>query len=68
VVRKTEDSWYGAFVRRVDQIKEGMPLTEDESVVETMKLLVSAWIRQLKILLVSIQAFDCDIEEIFACR
>lgn len=60
VVRKT------AIARRIEQIQEGIPLTEDESVVETMKLLVSAWIRQLKILLVSIQGFDCDIEEIFA--
>jgi hypothetical protein len=28
-----------------------MPLTEDESVIETMRLLVSAWTQQLKILL-----------------
>jgi transposase len=55
-----------AITRRIEQIKEGIALTEDESVIETMKLLVSAWIRQLKILLVSIQTFDCDIEEIFA--
>lgn len=60
VVRKT------AINRRIEQIQSGTALTEDQSVIECMQLLVSAWIRQLKILLISIQGFDGDIEELFA--
>ena len=57
-----------AITRRLSQIAEGMALTEDESVIQTMTLLVKAWIQQLKILLHSIQAFDLDIEKIFAAH
>jgi transposase len=57
-----------AITRRLGQIEEGMALTEDESVIQTMTLLVKAWIQQLKILLHSIQAFDLDIEKIFAAH
>jgi hypothetical protein len=39
-----------AITRRLSQIKEGMALTEDESVIQTMALLVKTWIQQLKIL------------------
>jgi hypothetical protein len=57
-----------AITRRLGQIKEGMALTEDESVIQTMALLVKTWIQQLKILLHSIQAFDLDIEKIFTAH
>ena len=59
VVRKT------AINRRIEQIKEGTTLTEDKSVVETMEILVNTWIQQLKILLLSIQAFDLNLEKSF---
>ena len=62
VVRKT------AIDRRLAQIKEGTTLTEDKSVVETMKLLVNTWLQQLKILLLSIQKFDLEIEKIFTAH
>ena len=59
VVRKT------AINRRLESIKTSKPLTDDESVIETMTLLVSTWVQQLLILLLSIQAFDQEIEQIF---
>lgn len=62
VVRKT------AIDRRLEQIKEGKTLTEDTSVVETMKLLLNTWLQQLKILLLSIQEFDLEIEKIFTAH
>jgi transposase len=55
-----------AIARRIEQIQTGTALTEDKSVIESMQLLVSAWVRQLKILLISIQGFDGDIEALFA--
>jgi transposase len=57
-----------AIISRLGQIEAGMALTEDESVIETMKLLVNTWIQQLKILLLSIQAFDLEIEKIFTAH
>jgi transposase len=57
-----------AIERRLGQIEEGIALTEDESVIETMTLLVKTWIRQLEILLLSIQAFDLDIEKVFTAH
>lgn len=50
VVRKT------AINRRLESIKDSQPLTEDESVIETMKLLVNAWVKQLLILILSIES------------
>ena len=59
VVRKA------AINRRLDGIKNSMPLTEDESIIETMKLLINTWVQQLLILLLNIQSFDEEIEQIF---
>ena len=59
VVRKT------AINRRLESIKEGKLLTEDESVIETMTLLINAWVQQLLILLLNIQSFDQEIEQLF---
>ena len=59
VVRKT------AINRRLESIKESKPLTEDESVIETMKLLINTWVQQLLILLLNIQYFDQEIEQLF---
>jgi len=51
--------------RRIEQIRQGTTLTEDKSVVEPMKLLVSTWRQQLEILLESIRSFDANIEKLF---
>lgn len=59
VVRKT------AINRRLESIKESKPLTEDKSVIETMQLLMNVWVQQLLILLLSIQSFDQQIEQLF---
>lgn len=59
VVRKA------AINRRLEQIKDSTPLTEDKSVIETMELLMRTWVQQLKMLLLSIQSFDREIEKIF---
>jgi len=52
--------------RRLEQIQQGVVLTEDKGIVEPFQLLVSALIAQLKILLSSITTFDSRIEELFA--
>ena len=59
VVRKT------AINRRLESIKDSKPLTEDESVIETMQLLMNTWVQQLLILILSIHSFDLEIEQIF---
>jgi transposase len=51
--------------RRLEQIKQGVVLTEDQGVVEPLQLLVSALIAQLKVLLPSIATFDTKIEALF---
>ena len=59
VVRKT------AINRRLQSIKNSQHLTEDESVIDTMTLLVSAWVQQLLSMLLSIQVFEQKIEQLF---
>jgi transposase len=51
--------------RRLEQIKQGVVLTEDQGVVEPLQLLVTALIAQLKVLLPSIATFDAKIEALF---
>jgi len=62
VVRQT------AISRRLAQIKQGVPLTEDASVIEPLTLLVKTWVQQLKILLFSILTFDLEIEKLFSAH
>lgn len=59
VVRKT------AINRRLESIKDSKPLTEDESIIDSMQLLVRTWVQQLLIMLLSIQTFDQEIEQLF---
>ena len=54
--------------RRLEQIQNGVVLTEDIGVVEPLKLLVDALIAQLKILLLSLVTFDDKIEAIFTAH
>jgi transposase len=51
--------------RRLEQIRQGVVLTEDIGVVEPLQLLVNALIAQLQILLLSIATFDDKIEALF---
>ncbi len=51
--------------RRLEQIQQGVVLTEDQGVVEPLQLLVTALIAQLKVLLPSIASFDTKIEALF---
>jgi transposase len=51
--------------RRLEQIQQGVVLTEDAGIVEPRQLLVSALVAQLKILLSSITTFDDRIEALF---
>ena len=51
--------------RRLEQIQQGVVLTEDQGVVEPLQLLVTALIAQLKVLLPSIASFDAKIEALF---
>jgi Transposase IS116/IS110/IS902 family len=51
--------------RRLEQIQQGVVLTEDIGVVEPLHLLVNALIAQLQILLLSIATFDDKIEVLF---
>jgi hypothetical protein len=48
--------------RRLEQIQQGVVLTEDQEVVEPFQLLVTALIAQLKVLLSSIATLDTKIE------
>ena len=52
--------------RRLEQIQQGMVLTEDAGIVEPLQLLVAALIAQLQVLLPSITQFDANIEALFA--
>jgi transposase len=51
--------------RRLEQIKQGIVLTEDAGIVEPLQLLVTALIAQLQVLLPSIATFDAKIEKLF---
>ncbi|NJN56981.1 MAG: IS110 family transposase [Leptolyngbyaceae cyanobacterium SL_5_9] len=51
--------------RRLEQIQQGVALTEDVGIVEPLQLLVTALIAQLRVLLPSITTFDTKIEELF---
>ncbi|NJO49177.1 MAG: IS110 family transposase [Leptolyngbyaceae cyanobacterium RM2_2_4] len=51
--------------RRLEQIQQGVALTEDVGIVEPLQLLVTALIAQLRVLLPSIITFDTKIEELF---
>jgi transposase len=51
--------------RRLEQIGQGVVLTEDAGIVEPLQLLVAALIAQLQVLLPSITTFDARIEELF---
>jgi transposase len=51
--------------RRLEQIQQGVILTEDIGVVEPLQLLVNALIAQLQVLLLSIATFDDKIEALF---
>jgi transposase len=51
--------------RRLEQIRQGVVLTEDIGVVEPLQLLVNALIAQLQVLLLSIATFDDKIEALF---
>jgi len=51
--------------RRLEQIEQGVVLTEDAGIVEPHQLLVATLIAQLQVLLPSIETFDAKIEELF---
>jgi transposase len=51
--------------RRLEQIEQGVVLTEDAGIVEPLQLLVAALIAQLQVLLSSISTFDTRIEQQF---
>lgn len=51
--------------RRLEQIQQGVALTDDVGIVEPLQLLVAALIAQLQVLLPSIATFDAKIEELF---
>ncbi len=51
--------------RRLEQIQQGITLTEDAGTVEPLQLLVTALIAQLQVLLSSITTFDTKIEKLF---
>lgn len=59
VVRKS------AVQRRLSQIQADIPLTEDDSIIEPLQLLVQAWMQQLKVILLNLQTFDQRIEDLF---
>jgi transposase len=50
---------------RLEQIEQGVVLTEDAGIVEPLQLLVAALVAQLQVLLPSIATFDRRIEELF---
>lgn len=50
---------------RLEQIQQGVALTEDAGIVEPLQLLVAALIAQLQVLLPSITTFDTKIEKLF---
>jgi len=54
-----------AIQRRLSQIQTDVPLTEDESIIEPLQLLVQAWMQQLKVVLRNLQTFDHRIEDLF---
>jgi transposase len=51
--------------RRLEQIQQGVALTEDAGIVEPLQLLVAALVAQLRVLLPSITTFDAKIETLF---
>jgi transposase len=51
--------------RRLEQIQQGVALTDDAGIVEPLQLLVAALIAQLQVLLASITTFDTQIEKQF---
>lgn len=51
--------------RRLEQIEQGVVLTEDAGIAEPLQLLVKALVAQLQVLLPSIATFDAKIEELF---
>jgi transposase len=51
--------------RRLEQIEQGIVLSEDAGIVEPLQLLVTALVAQLQVLLPSISTFDVRIEELF---
>ncbi|MGJ3248875.1 MAG: IS110 family transposase [Elainellaceae cyanobacterium] len=54
-----------AIQRRLSQIQTDVPLTEDDSIIEPLQLLVHAWMQQLKVVLLNLQTFDQRIEALF---
>jgi transposase len=53
------------ITRRLEQIEQGVVLTEDTGIVEPFQLLVKALVAQLQVLLPSIATFDTQIEALF---
>jgi transposase len=51
--------------RRLEQIQQGVVLTEDAGIVEPFQLLVNALIAQLQVLLSTITTFETKIEALF---
>lgn len=51
--------------RRLEQIEQGVVLSEDAGIVEPLQLLVAALVAQMQVLLPSIARFDTKIEELF---
>lgn len=51
--------------RRLEQIEQGVVLTEDRGIVEPLQLLVATLIAQMQVLLPSIATFDARIEQLF---
>jgi transposase len=53
---------------RLEQIEQGVVLTEDRGIVEPLQLLVKALTAQLQVLLPSIASFDAKIAALFAAH
>lgn len=57
-----------ALTRRLEQIAQGSPLTQDQAIVSTSQWLVLALVAQLKVLLHSIHDINEKIETVFSAH
>ena len=50
--------------RRINSIKESLPLVTDQAVVKSSALLASAWATQMRVMIEAIKEFDREIERL----
>ncbi|HEY9629434.1 MAG TPA: transposase [Coleofasciculaceae cyanobacterium] len=51
--------------RRIECLRNGIPLTQDRAIVESSQLMVQALVSQLRSLLESVRQFECEIDRLF---